>query len=142
MKRAAILLVSDDETLTRETEMRIDALGHAVAAAVATPEDALRRVMEPGIDLALVQIDLRPGRSGIEAASYISHVFNTPVVFIVRGGGEGLISLSQVSAPAGYLHLPCSDTLFRENIERAIASDQIFAGKAKGPRSVGNPHTG
>jgi DNA-binding NarL/FixJ family response regulator len=133
MKRAFILLVTDQEPILRDMQTRIASHGHELAGAAATAEDALRRVMERGVDLALVQIDLGGALEGIEAAAYISQVFNTPVLYLVGRPDDRLLALSKVTDPAGYLSLPCSSDELKGAIDRALAPDLIFAGKAKGP---------
>ena len=63
-----VLIVEDEALVALETDAQLTAAGHHVVAHVDTVDEAVAIAGEQAIDLALVDINLGAGGSGIDAA--------------------------------------------------------------------------
>jgi AmiR/NasT family two-component response regulator len=134
MEQADILVAGDESVATRSLTGMITRLGHRVIGMAASGEEALCRVMEHSPDIVVMDIEAIVPHEAIEAAAYLNQIFNTPVVFVAGAVDERVRALAAVAEPSGFLARPVSEADLERTLDEAVNSDQIYAGKAKGPR--------
>ncbi|MBN1194213.1 MAG: hypothetical protein JXA08_02530 [Methanomicrobiaceae archaeon] len=98
--------------------------------------------MEDSVDLVLIAIDQDSVSSIIEAATCITQIFHTPVIFLADSPDLAILNLALVAEPAGILTPPVTKNTLCDMICRALVSDVRYAGKSRGPRNIRIPaHT-
>lgn len=98
-----ILLVEDEALIALTLEMTLDEAGYTILGPVATAARALELAERTVPDLALVNIDLRDGDSGIILASELHHRWTVPVLFV---SGQRADALAHRDVALGYLGKP------------------------------------
>jgi CheY-like chemotaxis protein len=126
---ANILIVEDDAIIAFDLSETVIAMGHKVAGTAATQDEALSIAAANDPTLALMDLRLAHGDSGIATAQALRERSSLPIIFVTAFAEE----LRQ----RGLEHLgPVIKKPFtREQIERAI-TQAVFT-----PRTVQNPAT-
>ena len=81
----SILIVEDEPLIAMMLEDYLDGLGHSVAGAADSVEDALAQVAAGGFDLAILDIHLRDGAPSWPVADALA---DRGVKFLVATGGH------------------------------------------------------
>lgn len=115
----SVLVVEDEPLIGMLLEDMVDSLGHAVVACVDCVEDALARIEEGGIDVAILDIHLREGAPVWPVADSLS---DRGIPFLLASG-------DQLEAPperhAGAPVLPKPFTI--DEVRSALERMQKFA---------------
>ncbi len=96
---ARILIIEDEALVAMELRFVLEDLGHDVVATAADAKTARSIAAENEIDLALVDIHLSDGPTGIELGRDLGQEMGVTVVFMtanpgmVRGGVEGALGV-------------------------------------------------
>ena len=98
-----ILLVEDEALVALTLEMTLSEAGYTVLGPVATVRRALNLAEQTGPDLALVNIHLRDGGSGIELAGELRSRWTVPVLFV---SGQSSDARAHRELALGYLAKP------------------------------------
>ncbi|HZH09825.1 MAG TPA: response regulator [Microvirga sp.] len=100
------VLVVEDEWLVADyiADVLEDA-GHEVVASVPTGQKALEHIERKGIDVALLDIKLKGGMSGIEVAE-AARTWGIPHVFITGSGDPATRAAAEATGPLGFLQKP------------------------------------
>ena len=77
-----ILVAEDNVMIAMMIEGDLEDAGHEVAGPVGTIDEALAIASEGGLTMALVDIDLLDGDSGIELAATLRAEYGLPCVFV------------------------------------------------------------
>lgn len=77
-----VLIVEDESVLAMQLEDMVQALGHLVVGTVASFNDAVNRAETERPDVALMDINLRHGGNGIDAALVLRKCFRVPSIFV------------------------------------------------------------
>jgi two-component system, response regulator PdtaR len=102
------ILVVEDEWLVADYIVDIlEEAGHEVVATAATGEQALGLLEPTGIDVALLDINLKGSLSGIEVAR-AARARGIPHVFITGSGDPATRAAAEASGPIGFLQKPFS----------------------------------
>ena len=102
---AHILIIEDEALVAMELRFVLEDLGHEVVATVADAASALAIVRETDIDLALVDIHLSDGPTGVALGRELGQDFGVSVLFMtanpgmVRNGVAGTIGV--LTKPTG-----------------------------------------
>ncbi len=131
-----VLVVEDDAILSMLFVKILKQLGYRVVGTATNGEAALTQVIENLPDIVLMDIGLEGVIDGIEAAKYIFHVFNRPVVFVTAQKDHEVIERAKIAEPFGYLIKPFTDNELYSTIEIAMNSYEANAynedGSSKG----------
>jgi len=126
---ATILIVEDDAIIAFDLSETVISMGHRVAGTAATQEEALAVAAAANPTLALMDLRLAHGDSGIATAQALRERSSVPIIFVTAFAEElrqrGLDHLGPV----------IKKPFTREQIERAI-TQAVFT-----PRSVEKPAT-
>jgi len=122
---ARILIVEDEGIVAEEIRSRLKRLRYEVAGVAFSGEEAIKKAEETHLDLALVDIKLRGGMDGVEAAQEIRARFDIPVVYVTAYADEATLQRAKTSEPYGYILKPFEDKELRTSIEVALYKHNI-----------------
>ncbi len=120
-----ILLVEDDFLIAMAMQDALEAVGYEVIGPAATVADALRLVERRWPDLALVDISLRDGDSGVDLCRALRHR-DVPCLFV---SGEPTRARAARDAALGYVAKPCREQTIVESVE---CVDRLLHGGSPG----------
>lgn len=120
-----ILIVEDEQIIGTDIRRGLEAMGYAVAACVASGEEAVRKAAELEPDLVLMDIQLGPGMDGIEAAKRIHARCDIPIIYVSGNFTEDNMEMIKSTNPFGFLVKPFEDNELRLTIEMALYRHQM-----------------
>lgn len=120
MPESKILIVEDEAIIALDLERRLEDLGYEVCANVATGQAALGCLDAQKPDLILMDIVLKSGMDGVEAAEKIRAIMDVPVVFMTGAADEERIHRAVSLEPFGYLPKPFRDRDLKAAVEMAL----------------------
>jgi PAS domain S-box-containing protein len=132
MALANVMIVEDEAIIAKDIEKSLEDLGYAVTAAAASGKEAIKKVAETRPDVVLMDIVLRGGMDGIEAAEIIRTRFHVPVVYLTAHADENTIQRAKITEPYGYilkpfeeraLHTAIQMTLYKHKAETQFRED-------------------
>ncbi|MBD3836047.1 response regulator [Brevundimonas sp.] len=116
-----ILIVEDEALVAMELRFVLEDLGHEVVDICATAKSALNTVRETEIDLALVDIHLSDGATGIELGRRLGQEMGVGVLFMTANPGmvrEG------VAGTIGVLSKPTDEHAVQTAVDYALRRRQ------------------
>jgi two-component system cell cycle sensor histidine kinase/response regulator CckA len=125
MNTARIMVVEDERITAESIKCTLEDLGYAVCAIVATGAEAVAQAEEQRPDLVLMDIVLRGGMDGIDAAERIRAAHNIPIVYATAYADEPFLRRARVTAPYGYILKPFTTRELHSNIEMALHKSQL-----------------
>mgnify|MGYP003630574578 CR=1 FL=1 len=84
---ARILIIEDEALVAMELRFTLEDLGHEVAATVADAKAARAFVAEHDIDLALVDIHLQDGPTGVQLGRELAEDYGATVLYMTANPG-------------------------------------------------------
>ncbi len=125
MIKNTVLIVEDVNIVARDIQSKLKRSGYAIAATVASGEEAIKKAAETQPNLVLMDIQLRGKMNGIEAARQIYTQFDVPVVYLTANADESTLEQAKVTGPFGYIIKPFSIAELRSTIEIALYKHQM-----------------
>lgn len=122
-----VLVLEDDALAAAEVAGLVSAAGHEVVGPLATVQQALAAARDAPPDLALVDVDLGKGGSGIAAARGLSRHFGVPSLFVT---GDVERARDAADAALALVAKPIEPAALLGAIEMARA---LAAGKGAAP---------
>jgi two-component system, cell cycle sensor histidine kinase and response regulator CckA len=120
MMPANILIVEDEGLVAEEIALRVQQMGHHVAAIVDNAADAFDFVTAVRPDMALLDINLRGATSGIEIARRFRHEFDVPAVFLTAHADTKTLKEATETEPFGYVVKPFDQRMLAATLETAL----------------------
>ena len=120
MTNATILVAGEASEAARLGE-RLTDLGYAVSAAVSSREEAVAAAAAVRPDLALVDLGLEGGSSGIEVAEALGGRLDVPVVYLTADAQGSLLERARETAPYGFVLKPLDLAQLRLSIDVALS---------------------
>lgn len=118
--RARILVVEDEAIVAMDISAMLRGLGYEIEGPASTGEEAVRLAESERPDLVLMDIMLRGGMDGVEAARRIREATGAPVVYLTAYADESTLLRAKVAEPLGYLLKPFEERELRTTIETAL----------------------
>lgn len=115
-----ILVVEDEMLIALSTSDMLSDLGYEVIGIAATAEAAMRSAGARRPDLVLMDIRLRDGSDGIEAARSLKHWFGVPVLFVTAYADSPTMERAAETGPIGYLIKPFSPRQLKDAVSAAL----------------------
>lgn len=118
---ARILIIEDEALVAMELRFVLEDLGYEVADVCATAKAAQQVVRETDVDLALVDIHLSDGATGIELGRRLGQEMGVSVLFMTANPGmvrEG------VAGTIGVLSKPTDEHAVQTAVEYALRRRQ------------------
>jgi PAS domain S-box-containing protein len=115
-----VLVVEDEIIVAEDLAQGLMSLGYEICGAVSRGEDAVKLAETSAPDLVLMDIMLKGGMDGIQAAQLIRARLGTPIVFITSYADSELVERAKLSEPVGYLIKPFSERELHVTVEMAL----------------------
>ena len=120
MKKTQILIVEDEGIIAKDLQSMLRKLGYDVPVTVGTGEKAIAMALANQPDLILMDINLRGGMDGVEAAAIITAQQKVPVVYLTANSDEATLQRAKVTDPFGFLIKPFEERGLHAGIEMAL----------------------
>lgn len=124
MTKINILVVEDENIVSKDIQQSLKKLGYNVVGSAATGEDAIELTEKHLPQLVLMDIMLKGDMSGIEAAEVIKERFNIPVIYLTAYADESTLNKAKVTEPYGYIIKPFKEIDIHTSIEMALYKHQ------------------
>ena len=122
MKKLRILIVEDELLFAKLVKIYLRDLGHEVAAAVTTGEEAVQMAAQINPDLVLMDIVLGGEMDGIESAGLIYSRFNIPFIYLTSHGDRETRERAELTRPLGYLIKPIKKQELASALDKALVT--------------------
>ena len=100
------MVVEDEGVVAMQIAETLKGLGYDVPVIAMTGEEAVSKLLETEPDLVLMDIHLRGGVSGIEAAHRIRQRLDVPIVYLTAFSDSETLDQAQLTEPYGYVLKP------------------------------------
>ncbi len=127
--KARVLVVEDDQYISRDICESLEGFGYEIAAAVQSGEEAISKAVEVKPDLVLMDINLKGKLDGIQAAEMMHQKRPLPLVFLTALADETTLQRAKLAVPYGYLIKPFDPTELHSTIEIALHRFSVESGK-------------
>jgi len=118
--KVRILVVEDEGIVAKDIQNTLKGLGYGVSARASSGEEAIDKAADTQPDLILMDIVLKGGMDGVEAAEQIRTRFDIPVVYLTAYSDEETLQRAKITEPYGYVLKPFSERELQSNIEMAL----------------------
>ena len=126
---ARILIVEDESIIAAEIEMILKSEGYQVCGKTRNGDDALDLFNSLQPDLALLDINIKGTKTGIDLAKIIRKKHKFPFVFLTSYSDIKTLNQVKSTLPYGYIVKPFTENEIRSNIELALSK---FAAEQEG----------
>lgn len=116
-----VLVVEDEALIAMETLGHLEEWGYRIAGTAGTARDALSIAQAEGMDLALVDVNLRHGDDGIAVARMLKERFSAGIVFVTGFSDESTRREMATVEPIACLYKPYQPRSLREVLALASA---------------------
>lgn len=134
MKKARILVVEDEGLVAAQIRETLEGLGYDVPAVAATGANALERLSEIEPDLVLMDIQLKGGMNGIEAAQRMRARLDVPVVYLTAFSDTETLEQAKLTDPLGYVLKPFDERSLHATIQMALHRHERARGSLESGR--------
>ena len=115
---ATILIAEDNTMIGMMMQMDLEGAGHRVLGPAVNNSQALLLAREAPCDLALVDIDLKGGDSGLVLAQLLRGEHGMPTLFV---SGQVAEAVTNASLAIGVLTKPFQSSSLIATVEKALA---------------------
>ena len=115
---ARILIIEDEALVAMELRFVLEDLGHEVVGMAADAHAARRLVQETDVDLALVDIHLSDGPTGIELGRELGQEFGVTVLFMTANPG---MVRNGIAGTIGVLSKPTDERAVQTAVDYALS---------------------
>lgn len=122
--KTRVLIVEDEAPMALSLEEGLAELGYAIAGTAAFGEEAVSLCDEYTPDVILMDIKLRKGIDGIEAARIINSRHDIPVIFTTAYSDESDLQRAKGTSPYGYVLKPFNFREIRIAIDLAVSKHE------------------
>ena len=106
MSKTSVLVVEDENIVSKDIQHSLKKLGYVVVGAAATGEKAIDLAHETKPDVVLMDIMLKGEMNGIETAGVIKKDLQIPVIYLTAYADEVTLAKAKVTEPYGYIIKP------------------------------------
>ena len=115
-----ILIVENDEIVSKVLEWRLTGLGYTVSGKTATGQGAINLTNKTRPDAILMDIGLDGSMDGIETAKIIQEKFNIPIIFLTAHSDTTVLERIFPLKPANFITKPFTDDDLRVALRLSI----------------------
>ncbi len=120
MAKARILIVEDERLVATDIAQCLQQLGYEVTGTAVSAVEALRQAVSTMPDLVLMDIKLKGGIDGVQAAEVLYDRMNIPVVYLTAFADVETVERAKNTFPSGYVLKPFDDRSLRTAVELAL----------------------
>lgn len=119
-----ILIIEDDVEIAESLAEMLEILGHNVVATAESYDGAINALDTKTVDLALVDIQLKGEKTGIDVGERLQNEYKVPYIFTTAYADGETIAKAAQHSPYGYIVKPYGMKDINAGIEIAIANHQ------------------
>jgi CheY-like chemotaxis protein len=123
--KARIVVVEDEKLVALAIEKSLKAMGYDVPLTTSTGEEVVRKVSELEPDLVLMDIRLKGGIDGVEAADRIRNSFHIPVIFLTAYSDAPTLERAKITEPFGYILKPFEEKSLQAAVEMTLYKSRM-----------------
>lgn len=123
---AKVLIVEDEILVALNLERQLSVLGYDTVGIAPDAETALKIAKASKPDVALVDINLRDGETGIRVGAELAAKGETSVVYVTANPGA---VATAVPGAVGVLNKPCDEQIIRSAMAFVLASREGHAAR-------------
>lgn len=135
-----LLVVEDEALVAEDIADHLRKLGYNVVGVIDNGEEAVRQAFALMPDLVLMDVQLRGGMDGTEAARQIRVSCGRPVIFLTGHSDPSVIKRAKESEPYGYILKPFGERELLVQIEMALYRHQMEMERAQLKRELEIAH--
>ncbi len=132
MAEAKIMIVEDEVLFAKDLQDLLESWEYSVLAIASTGEEAIEKAGEIKPDLVLMDIVLKEGMDGIEAADQIRTRFKIPVVYLTAYADDETVQRAKITEPYGYVLKPLEERDLHVTLEIALYMYAKYGVRTKG----------
>ena len=121
MEKTNILIVEDDWIVAEDLRSILKNKGYSVTGVVHSGEDAVKKALKERPDLILMDIMLKGGMSGTDAATQIKEQVDIPIIFITAYIRNKVSSKYDSVQNCAYVTKPFKEHELVDAIETALS---------------------
>jgi len=125
MAEGRILIVEDEHIVAMGIKRMLKSLGYTLAGVASSGEDAISKTESTFPDLVLMDIMLKGGMNGIEAAKEIKALFDVPVVYLTACSESKILECAWKTEPLGYIVKPFDEKDLQKSIDVALCRHRM-----------------
>jgi len=129
MTSEKILIVEDEPIVALHLKENLERLGYSVPCVVESGSSVVASVARHKPDLLIVDVHLRGGADGIEAAYKAKAEFGLPVIFLTAYSDADTLRRAALASADAFLLKPCDERELDANVKIALA-------RSKGDRAM------
>ena len=121
MSGARIMVVEDEGVVALQIKEALEGMGYVVPGMALTGEEAVARVLDLEPDLVLMDIHLKGGVNGVQAAGRIRSRLDVPVIYLTAFSDQETLEQAQLTEPYGYVLKPFEERALHAVIQMSLA---------------------
>ncbi len=118
----SVLIVEDDPIIAHDISIILEKHGYEVVDVCHKAEKAIDRLSKGGVDIAILDIHLGPGDTGIDIARVIHERLDLPYIFLTSFSDAQTLQAAQEQGPYGYLVKPFQEATLLTTISIALSN--------------------
>ncbi len=118
MSQKSVLIVEDEIITAMEIKSCLKNFGYKVIGIVDSGENAIKRLAENGINLVLMDINLKGSMDGIETTEIIHSKYGVQIVFLTAFEEKENAIRSRFSFPFGFLSKPFNEKELKAALDK------------------------
>lgn len=121
-----VLIVEDDPQIAESLSDMLEIIDHKVVGIAASYDEAMAKLAEGEVEIALLDIQLQGEKTGIDVAEKIKSDLNIPFIFTTAFADKETIKKAAEHGPYGYIVKPYGMKDINAGIEIAIENHKSF----------------
>ncbi|MFK7954187.1 MAG: response regulator, partial [Ekhidna sp.] len=101
-----VLIVEDDPQIAESLSDMLEIIDHKVVGIAASYDEAVEKLGEGEAEIALLDIQLKGEKSGIDVAEKVKNGINIPFIFTTAYADKETIKKASEHSPYGYIVKP------------------------------------
>jgi PAS domain S-box-containing protein len=129
MSKARIMVVEDEGVVALQIKEALEGMGYEVPGIALTGEEAIGKVLDMEPDLVLMDIQLKGGLNGVQAAGRIRARLDVPIVYLTAFSDAETLEQAQLTEPYGYVLKPFEERSLHAIIQMSLAKHRRSRGE-------------
>lgn len=115
----SVVIVEDEALIALDLEGIVEDAGFTVAGIATDMGEALAIVAKSAVDLAIVDLRLAKGSSGLETARHLRMDHKVPTLFVSGTMNDEIVKQALTLAPVGFVEKPFTPTQIQQPLDAA-----------------------
>mgnify|MGYP005749677611 CR=1 FL=1 len=119
-EKTRILIVEDDMIIAANISLQLSKLGYEVTGIESRGEEAVNHALENRPDIILMDIQLKGGINGVEAAKKIQEKASIPLIYLTANSDEASFQMAKQTKPYAFISKPFHKLELQRTIELVV----------------------